>query len=47
MVLHDLQLVESVNVEPQIWRDDYKIISKFLTVQAVSDLNTSAVQGKL
>ena len=44
-VLHDLQLVESVDAEPWIWRANYKVIFGFSTAQGVSTPNPYIVQG--
>ena len=32
-ILHDLQLAESTDAKPQIWKIDYKVIHRFSTAQ--------------
>ena len=46
-VLHDPGLVESMDVELQIPRADYKVLCTFLTVQKVSIPNPHVVKVKL
>ena len=41
----DPSLVQYADVEPQIRRADYKVISRFSTLQGVGAPNTSVVQG--
>lgn len=47
IVLHDIQLVESTDAEPLIWRADYKVMLKFSTICGSVSLTPRLFKGQL